>query len=112
MKLQTLGILFAMTILTGVGLYITTIGRAFLLAINGVTFSVYGIDKWSAIRGKRRTPEATLHLLALFGGSPGAAIAQSMFRHKTSKLPFRRIFFAIIAIQLVAIAIWTYLIYR
>jgi len=97
-----------MILLAALGLFILSPGRAFLLAINVVTFAVYGIDKWSAMKGRGRTPELTLHMLALLGGSPAAAGAQSLFRHKTKKRSFRRIFIAIISVQLVAIILWTF----
>ena len=57
-----------------------------------VTFAVYGFDKAAARRNGRRVPERTLHLLAVLGGWPGAYLAQRVFRHKTVKQPFRRIF--------------------
>lgn len=44
----------------------------YLLAINVVTFIVYGIDKYKAKKAKWRIPEATLLLLAVLGGSIGA----------------------------------------
>ena len=40
----------------------------YLLAINAVTFIVYGIDKYKAKKAKWRIPEATLLLLAVLGG--------------------------------------------
>lgn len=62
------------------------------LAIYGglsvVAFIVYFMDKSAAKSGKWRTPENTLHLLALAGGWPGALIAQQTLRHKTQKKPF------------------------
>ena len=44
----------------------------YLLAINAVTFIVYGIDKYKAKKAKWRISEATLLLLAVLGGSVGA----------------------------------------
>ena len=44
----------------------------YLIAINVVTFIVYGIDKMKAKRSKWRIPEATLLGLAVIGGSVGA----------------------------------------
>ena len=44
----------------------------YLLAINVVTFIVYGIDKYKAKKAKWRISEATLLLLAVLGGSIGA----------------------------------------
>ena len=32
----------------------------YLIGINVLTFLIYGIDKWKAIRGKWRIPEDTL----------------------------------------------------
>ena len=44
----------------------------YLLAINAVTFIVYGVDKYKAKKAKWRISEATLLLLAVLGGSIGA----------------------------------------
>lgn len=67
---------------------------AFVLyaAASAAAFAAYGLDKAAAKRKQRRTPERTLHALSLAGGWPGALIAQSLFRHKTSKQPFRLVF--------------------
>lgn len=61
----------------------------FLLgALNLATFAGYALDKAAARRGGRRVPEATLHLLALCGGWPGALLARRLLRHKTAKFGF------------------------
>lgn len=57
-----------------------------------VTFLIYGLDKRAAEKGRWRTAESTLHMLALTGGWPGALVAQRVFRHKTKKQPFQSIF--------------------
>lgn len=54
-----------------------------------LTFVIYAIDKHAARRRQWRTPENTLHLLALLGGWPGAWLAQQSLRHKSSKAGFR-----------------------
>ena len=48
-------------------------------------FIVMGWDKLSAMRQKRRVPEATLFLLAVIGGAPGGAMGMICFRHKIRK---------------------------
>jgi len=59
----------------------------------------YGMDKSAARRGTWRTPEKTLHVLALMGGWPGALVAQSVFRHKSRKVSFRFAFWATVALN-------------
>ena len=54
-----------------------------LIAINLVTFAVYGADKRRARRGAWRVPEKTLFLLPLLGGSVGALLGMRVFHHKT-----------------------------
>lgn len=61
----------------------------YFLAINVLTFAVYGVDKWKARQGRWRVPEATLIGLAALGGSAGAWVAMQLFRHKTKKNKFR-----------------------
>jgi uncharacterized membrane protein YsdA (DUF1294 family) len=57
-----------------------------------LTAIVYGWDKARARRRGWRIPEATLHLLGLLGGWPGALLAQRLFRHKTAKTSFQVFF--------------------
>ncbi len=60
-----------------------------LLAINVITFILYGIDKLKAKKGKWRIPEATLLLLAVVGGSIGAWLGMKVWHHKTLHKKFR-----------------------
>ena len=53
-----------------------------LLVINVITFFTYGFDKWKAKHGKWRISEATLLLLAVFGGSIGAWLGMKAWHHK------------------------------
>ena len=61
----------------------------YFLAINVVTFFVYGIDKWKARRDKWRISEATLLGLAVIGGSIGAWLGMKVWHHKTLHKKFR-----------------------
>ena len=56
---------------------------------SAITFLAYAFDKSKAQRGAWRTPESTLHMFALIGGWPGAAVAQQVLRHKSQKREFR-----------------------
>ncbi|WP_294772326.1 DUF1294 domain-containing protein [uncultured Rhodoferax sp.] len=71
-----------------------------------LTFLVYAWDK-SAARARRwRTPESTLHLMALAGGWPGALLAQQWLRHKSVKPAFRAVFWATVVLN---VALWLWL---
>lgn len=72
--------------------------------MSGLTLLVYWLDKSAAKSNSSRTPEKTLHMLALFGGWPGAMIAQQLLRHKTSKAEFRAVFWMTVAINILALA--------
>ncbi len=79
---------------------------AWLGAINAVVITLYGLDKSAAQRGGWRVPEGVLHICALCGGSPAAFAAQRLFRHKTAKADFQRIFIAIIVLQAIAVGFY------
>lgn len=74
------------------------------LAASTVTFIAYAIDKSAARKGRWRTSEGTLHLLSLFGGWPGALIAQGVLRHKSRKQPFRVIFWLTVIVNCAVLA--------
>ncbi|HWU77908.1 MAG TPA: cold shock and DUF1294 domain-containing protein [Rhodanobacter sp.] len=76
-----------------------------VIGLSAVTFLFYMGDKRAAIRDDRRTPENTLHVLALCGGWPGAWMAQKHLRHKSSKASFRRLFWLTVAIN-VCVLLW------
>ncbi len=71
-------------------------------AMSMLTFVAYGIDKSRSVRGKRRIAEATLHLLALAGGWPGALAGQRFFRHKTRKLGYQLLTWTAVLLHLAA----------
>ena len=79
-----------------------------LIAINVVTFAVYGIDKRRARRGAWRVPEKTLFLLPLLGGSLGALLGMRVFHHKTKHWHFVWGIPAILLVQ-TALAAWSLL---
>lgn len=68
------------------------------------TWLIYYKDKRAATRGDWRTPENTLHLLALAGGWPGALYAQQLLRHKSRKPSFRATFWLTLGVNVAALA--------
>ena len=64
-----------------------------------VTLIAYARDKRAAERGDWRTPESTLHVLALLGGWPGALLAQQWLRHKSTKAEFRAVFWGTVGLN-------------
>ena len=73
-----------------------------LLALNLLTFIIYGIDKLKAKNAKWRISEATLILLAVIGGSIGAWLGLQVWRHKTQHKKFYIGIPVIIILQVVA----------
>lgn len=88
-----------------VGMLSLAVGRGVLwpmavyLLASVATFLLYRHDKQRARDKGWRVPERALHLGELLGGWPGALIAQQRFRHKTVKVRFRLVFFAIVALH-------------
>ncbi len=84
----------------------------YLLAVNVLTFIVYGVDKWKARSGRWRVPEATLMGLVALGGSVGAWLAMQIFRHKTQKKKFRYGVPALFVLQVAAVLFYLNMIIR
>ena len=64
------------------------------------TFISYWLDKHKAQTGQWRTPESTLHFMALLGGWSGALLAQGYLRHKSQKRPFLLLFWCTVLLNL------------
>ena len=80
----------------------------YLIAVNGIAFILYGIDKGKAKAQAWRIPEMTLLLWAFIGGSFGAYAAMQIFRHKTKHKKF--IFFVPLCMALhIALILWLWL---
>ena len=77
----------------------------YLLAVNALTFIVYGIDKYKAKHAKWRISEATLLMLAVIGGSIGAWCGMKVWHHKTMHKKFKHGVPVILLLQ-VALAVW------
>lgn len=84
-----------------VAVYLVTVA-----VLSLISFLLYGWDKYRARQGGRRVPEQTFHLLALFGGWPGAWVGQQRFRHKTQKVPFRIAFWFTVFVHCGCVCCW------
>lgn len=69
------------------------------LGSSALAFAAYAIDKSAAQQNRWRTPESTLHLIALGGGWPGAIMAQRLLRHKSAKISFQAIFWLTVVVN-------------
>ena len=70
---------------------------------------IYWRDKSAARQQRPRTPERRLHLIALFGGWPGALAAQQVLRHKSAKPSFLRVFRLTVLANCGALGAWLWL---
>jgi len=85
----------------------------FLLLINAVSLTLFGVDKLKSMRKRWRIPETQLLLIALFGPF-GAYAAMLLFRHKIRKIKFLlvpafmiiQLFFLIIRHQIIPLDIF------
>ena len=77
----------------------------YLLAVNIVTFLLYGIDKYKAKKNQWRISEATLLTMAAIGGSIGAWVGMRIWHHKTMHKKFKYGIPVIIILQ-VALAVY------
>ena len=75
----------------------------YLLAANVAAFSLMGIDKRRAQRGKRRVPERTLFLPTVLGGALGGTLGMYLFHHKTRHWYFRWGYPLLLTLQLAAL---------
>lgn len=66
------------------------------VAMSVFAFLAFRSDKRRGEAGAWRIPESTLHLISLFGGWPGAFLAQRAYRHKVSKMSFQFVFWSIV----------------
>ena len=79
-----------------------------ILVWNGIAFVLMGLDKGKAKEKKWLIPEKVLFLAAALGGSIGAMLGMSFFRHKTKHWSFRLGMPAILAVQIVLLLVLSF----
>ena len=99
--LIAIGFLSFVAILVSIGTLTVNVLYIYLIA-SVITYIAYANDKSKAKNEHWRTPESTLHLLALVGGWPGALIAQQHLRHKSQKQEFRFLCWITVVINVAA----------
>ena len=77
-----------------------------LIAANGIAFTLMIVDKHHAEAGNRRISEATLLRWAVLGGALGTFAASRLVRHKTRKQPFAAQMITILILELILLALW------
>lgn len=78
----------------------------YLVAINVITFIMFGADKARAAKGRWRISESALILAALLGGSTGALAGMRIFHHKTKHRKFTIGIPVILALQIILMVIY------
>ena len=78
----------------------------YLLVVNAVGFSVMLYDKYLARNNLWRIPEKSLFGVAILGGSLGCLLGMYTVRHKTKHLKFTIGIPAILAVQVLASALY------
>jgi len=74
----------------------------YLIVINIITFFSYILDKWLAIKNKRRISEFHLLILSILGGCFFGFISMYLAHHKTRKIKF-------VIVNSLSIVIWIYI---
>lgn len=83
----------------------------YLIAVNIVCFTAFGIDKHRAKRQKWRIRESLLLFFCVLGGCIGAEAGMHLFHHKTQKNKFRYGVPAILLIQILLFSLGRYCFY-
>lgn len=73
----------------------------YLICINILTLTLFGVDKFLAIKNKRRIPEKDLLAFSFVGGAIGGLLGMFMFKHKVSKSSFLWKFTFVLIAQIV-----------
>lgn len=76
----------------------------YIVSINIFTFFLFLIDKFHAIKERKRVPEFTLYFLSFAGGIFGAFTAMLITRHKLQKNGF-------LYMQIAILIVWVFAIY-
>jgi len=77
----------------------------YLVGINILSFLIYGLDKYLAVKNKFRVSEHSLFILSIFGGALGSLLGMKVFHHKTKKIIFW-------IINIILLIIWSLIVFN
>lgn len=79
----------------------------YVSVISLISFGLFGFDKMKAVKRQRRISESTLLAATLLGGTIGALLGMILFRHKISKKSFLFKTVFVIAVQIMAVVVYS-----
>ena len=83
-----------------------------IAVMNLVSFALMGIDKLRARRGAWRISEKALFLTTACFGGLGGVLGMRVFHHKTQHWYFKVFFPVLLVVQIVLLAVGSYLLMR
>ena len=83
-----------------------------LVIMNLISFFLMAHDKRCAKQGKWRVPEKTLFLATACFGGLGGVLGMQLLRHKTQHWYFRVFFPVLLILQIAALAVGAYFLFR
>lgn len=98
-----IGVLVLAAVMAAIGVLPRSLVVTYM-GLSALSFLFYGWDKSAAAGGRSRIPEMTLHTIDLLGGWPGGLVGQQVFRHKTTKQPFKAVFGVTAGVNIVVCA--------
>ena len=91
---------------------VVVIALAVIAVMNLVSFALMGIDKLRARRGAWRISEKALFLTTACFGGLGGVLGMKVFHHKTQHWYFKVFFPVLLVVQIVLLAVGSYLLMR
>ena len=91
---------------------VVVIALVVIAVMNLVSFALMGIDKRRARRGAWRISEKALFLTTACFGGLGGVLGMKVFHHKTQHWYFRVFFPVLLVVQIVLLAVGSYLLMR
>jgi uncharacterized membrane protein YsdA (DUF1294 family)/cold shock CspA family protein len=100
------GLIFLIVIVIIISRYFTVNNfYLYLISVNILQFLLYGYDKMISGTQRTRIPEKLLHLISALGGTVGALLGMTVFKHKRLKIDFKLVLLVIFFLQLLIVMI-------